>query len=280
MTITNNTGGGQPVSFENLEAAAKLTRKHKKPFILDACRFAENAAFIKKYAQGQALGNCSIREIAERCFALADAITFSGKKDALANIGGLLCVKDSELAERLKDHMIVVEGFPTYGGLAGYSLAAMVQGLKEVLDESYLTYRLRTIEWMVERLAAAEVPVLRPAGGHAVYLEASKFFPHIDREKLPGIALSSELYIRGGIRSCELGTVAFGYRDKSGEHILPSLDLVRLAIPRRVYTEAHMGYVVETILQTFAAREAISGFEFLEEAPVMRHFRSKFRQVS
>jgi tryptophanase len=280
MTITNNTGGGQPVSLKNLEKAAALAQKYDKPFILDACRFAENAAFIQMRGQGESpeIASLSVKEIAQRCFAVADAVTFSGKKDALVNIGGLLCVKDPELAQNLKNHMIIVEGFPTYGGLAGYSLAAMAQGLREVLDESYLHYRLRTIEWMVDRLIQAEVPVLRPAGGHAVYLEASQFFPQIERENLPGIALSSELYIRGGIRSCELGTVAFGYRNEQGQHILPPLDLVRLAIPRRVYTEAHMGYVVECIKETFAERESVSGYEFLEEAPVMRHFRSKFKQ--
>ncbi|MCB0336260.1 MAG: tryptophanase [Bdellovibrionales bacterium] len=278
LTITNNSGGGQPVSLENLTQAAELTHRYGKLFVLDACRFAENAYFIKSREPG--MDQESAKSIAQKCFNLADAVTFSGKKDALANIGGLLCVRTQELADKAKNHMIVVEGFPTYGGLAGYSLAAMAQGLTEVLDETYLKYRLRTIEWMVEQLEEAQVPVIRPAGGHAVYLESSQFFPHIEREKFPGIALTTELYIQGGIRACELGTVAFGYRNEQGKHILPPLDLVRLAIPRRVYTEAHMGFVVNQIVSIFQQRDTIRGYEFLEEFPVMRHFRSKFRRCS
>lgn len=277
MTVTNNTGGGQPVSYENLEGVSRLCKKYKKLFVLDACRFAENSYFIKLREPG--FQSDSPREIAQKCFALCDAITFSGKKDALVNIGGLLCVRDAKLGERLKNMMLVVEGFPTYGGMAGYSIAAMTQGLKEVLDEKYLEYRLRTISWTVERLKQAAVPVLQPAGGHAVYIEASNFFPHINRENLPGIALTTALYTEGGIRGCELGTVAFGYRDAHGKHILPHLDLVRLAIPRRVYTEAHMGYVVECLADIHRRREEFSGFEFLEEYPVLRHFRSKFRRA-
>lgn len=277
MTITNNTGGGQPVSIANLEAAARIAHAAGKMLVLDACRFAENAMLIKQREPG--CGNYSTREIALRCFACADAVTFSGKKDALANIGGLLCMRDKALAEEIKGMMLVVEGFPTYGGLAGYSLAAMNQGLQEVLDERYLTYRLRAIDWMVERLAALGVPVIQPAGGHAVYVEASHFYPHIPREEFPGIALTTDLYIQGGIRGCELGSVAFGYRDKTGKHVLPPLDLVRLAIPRRVYTEAHMGYVVEVLAEMFEQRKLARGFEFSEEHTVLRHFRSKFRRL-
>lgn len=277
MTITNNTGGGQPVSLENLKAAAEITKRYGKLFLLDACRFAENSYFIKTREAG--MGSETAMSISRKCFDVADAITFSGKKDALSNIGGLLCVRSENLANRLKNHMIVVEGFPTYGGLAGYSLAAMAQGLKEVVDESYLKYRLRTIEWMVERLVEAEVPVIQPAGGHAVYIESSKFYPQIDRETFPGIALSTDLFVRGGIRACELGTVAFGYKDEQGKHILPNLDLVRLAIPRRVYTEAHMGYTVNTVIEAFKDRDQARGFEFLQEFPVMRHFRSKFKRL-
>ena len=279
LTITNNTGGGQPVSLDNIEATAKLCRSYDKMLVIDACRFAENAYFIKQRDPSSEIQSLSIEDIAKRCFGFADAITFSGKKDALVNIGGLLCVRDRALSEKLKNKMIVVEGFPTYGGLAGYSLAAMNQGLHEVLDERYLEYRVRTIEWMAEQLTTASVPILRPAGGHAIYIESSKFFPHIPRENLPGIALSTELYIRGGIRGCELGTVAFGYRDEGGTHVLPPLDLVRLAVPRRVYTEAHMGFVVECLIKIYEEREYVRGYEFVDEYPVLRHFRSKFRQV-
>jgi len=277
MTITNNTGGGQPASLENLEKTYNLLKKHNKLLILDACRFAENAFFIKTLEKSYK--NYSVEDIALKCFSLCDAMTFSGKKDGLANIGGLICLRDEALSEEVKTQMILKEGFPTYGGLAGYSLAALNQGLKEVLDEKYLEYRLRTISWMVERLIMAGVPVLRPAGGHAIYLEASKFFPHIPRENLPGIALCTELYIRGGIRACELGTVAFGYRDKDGKHILPPLDFVRLALPRRVYTEAHMGYVVEQIINLFDERESINGYSFKKEFAVLRHFRSTYKKL-
>ena len=281
MTITNNTGGGQPVSYENLAEAAALARKYNKPFILDACRFAENAYFIKcRERSGQfPFTDMSVMEIAQKCFALADAITFSGKKDALVNIGGLLCVRSDTVADALKNTMLIVEGFPTYGGLAGYSLAAMNQGLKEVVDERYLAYRLRTISWMVERLAAHGIPVLQPAGGHAVYIEAAQFYAHLPRETLPGIALTTELYIAGGIRGCELGTVAFGKRTAEGKQVFPPLDLVRLAIPRRVYTEAHMGYVVEVLCELYDRKKEVAGFEFLEEYPVMRHFRSRFKRM-
>ncbi|RMD85547.1 MAG: tryptophanase [Candidatus Dadabacteria bacterium] len=278
MTITNNTGGGQPVSMKNLEAVSSLARQYGKPLIIDACRFAENSYFIKKREEGYK--DYTPAEIARKIFSLCDIVTFSGKKDALSNIGGLLCLRDRELVDKLKTKLIVTEGFPTYGGMAGYSLAAMNQGLKEVLDEGYLKYRLRTIEWMVERLEAAQVPVLVPAGGHAIYIEASKFFPHIPRENFPGITLTTELYIRGGIRGCELGTVAFGKRDKDGNHIFPPLDLVRLAVPRRVYTEAHMGYVVECIKEIYSERGRCNGFEFDVEYPIMRHFRSTFKPIT
>lgn len=278
MTITNNSFGGQPVSIENLHFVRKLADKFNILLLLDACRFAENAIFVKRRASGYS--ETSVKEIARICFDLADVVTFSGKKDGLSNIGGLLCVRDSTLYTRIRDFMVIHEGFPTYGGLAGYSLAAMNQGLKEVLDEDYLSYRVRTIEWAVERLVNAGVPVLRPSGGHAAYIEASKFFPHIPRKQYPGIVLTTELYTRGGIRACELGSVAFGTRDDDGIETLPELDLVRLAFPRRVYTEAHIGYVVETIITLFKERENIaSGYAFETEAPVLRHFNSTFKPV-
>lgn len=215
LTITNNVGGGQPVSLENMQEVAQIAKEFRKPFIIDACRFAENAYLIKK--RESACSKLTVKEITKKIFCLADAITFSAKKDGLVNIGGLLCLRDSELADRLKQRLLLTEGFPTYGGLAGYSLAAMGQGLREVLDEKYLEYRIRSIEWMVEKLVNAKIPVVQPAGGHAVYIESATFFPKISRKDLPGIALTTELYIRGGIRACELGTVAFGKRDDKGQ---------------------------------------------------------------
>ncbi len=275
LSITNNTVGGQPASLENIEETAALCRQHGKMFIIDACRFAENAYFIKK--REKAYSARTPLEIAQTIFALCDILTFSGKKDALANIGGLVCLNDASLAENLTNRLIVTEGFATYGGLAGRDLAAMAQGLREVLDETYLSYRLRTIEWMVERLDRAEVPVLLPAGGHGLYLDAAKFSPQIPPQQFPGIALVVELYIRGGIRVVEVGNVCFGSRDEKGKNVFPPLDLVRLAMPRRVYTEAHAGYVVETIIEAYKEREHLSGFVFARETPVMRHFRSTFR---
>lgn len=275
ISVTNNTGGGQPVSFENIQAVKKLCEKHGKNLVLDACRFAENAAFIQQREKGFA--NEPAKEIAQKIFRLADSITFSGKKDAFSNIGGLVCLDDEVLAEKLKNRLIVTEGFATYGGLAGRDLAAMAQGLREITDESYLAYRLRTVEWMVERLRAKNVPVLFPAGGHGVYLDAAAFFPHIKPEHLPGITLINELYCRGGIRGVELGNVAFGTRNDDGTQSFPDLDLVRLALPRRVYTEAHMGYVVENVIALFQSRDSCRGYEFETEAPVMRHFRSSFK---
>lgn len=277
LTITNNSGGGQPVSLENIEAVHRVAAKHGKFIIMDSCRFAENAYFIKKREPGYS--GWSIPEIVKKIFSYATIITFSAKKDALANIGGLVCLDDEVLAEKFKNRLIITEGFSTYGGLAGRDLAAIAQGLREVVSEDYLQYRLRTIEWMVERLESAGVPVLVPAGGHAVYLNAREFFPQIKPENFPGIALTTELYIRAGIRAVELGNVAFGRKDEDGRDIWPLLDLVRLAMPRRVYTEAHAGYVVENIIELYKQRDSIRGYAFQKEAPVMRHFRSTFKPL-
>ncbi|RIL01578.1 MAG: tyrosine phenol-lyase, partial [Proteobacteria bacterium] len=277
MTVTNNTAGGQPVSLTNIISAAEIAHRHKKIFVIDACRFAENAYFIK--CREPEYENVSVLEIAQKMFSGCDVVTFSGKKDALSNIGGLLCLRDADLLDRLKTRLLVTEGFPTYGGLAGYSMAAMAQGLREVLDERYLQYRLRTIEWMVERLEQAGIPVLVPAGGHAVYIESSRFYPHIPQEQFPGIALTVQLYIQAGVRSCELGGVAFGKLDTSGRFIPPPLDLVRLAIPRRTYTEAHMGFVVESLKEMHAERQQASGYRYLKEYSILRHFRSTFSAV-
>lgn len=277
ITISNNTGGGQPVSLENIEAVHALCKEFSKELVIDACRFAENAHFIKKREKGYE--NWSTKEIAQKVLSLASIITFSGKKDALVNIGGLLCLNDQELAEKLKNRLIVTEGFATYGGLAGRDLAAMAQGLREVLDERYLDYRLRTIEWSVERLYERNVPVMIPAGGHAFYLDSKAFFPHIPPEHFPGIALVAELYMRAGVRAVELGNVAFGKRDSLGNNIFPPLDLVRFAFPRRVYTQAHIEYVADSITELYEERESVQGYAFEHEAPVMRHFRSTFRPI-
>jgi tryptophanase len=277
LTITNNTGGGQPVSLANVEATHELCLKFDKPLFIDGCRFAENSYLIK--LREERFKNCSPKEIAQQVFSHATLVTFSGKKDAFANIGGLVALDDFDLAERLKNRLVVTEGFPTYGGLAGHDLAAMAQGLREILDENYLAYRIRTIEWMVEGLQAAGVPVLLPAGGHAVFLDAAGFFPHIPREQLPGIALVAELYVRFGIRAVELGSVAFGRRSKDGVETRPPLELVRLAMPRRVYTEAHAGYVVESLIELFNERDTVHGYRFRFEAPVLRHFRSTFEPL-
>lgn len=277
LTITNNTGGGQPVSLQNIREVHGICKEFGKQLVLDACRFAENAYFIKRREDGQE--ERSALEIAQEIFRYANIVTFSGKKDALANIGGLVCLDDRALSEQLKNRLIVTEGFATYGGLAGRDLAAMAQGLREVTDEDYLKYRLRTIEWVVERLNGRNLPVLIPAGGHAFYLEAERFFPHIPPDQFPGIALVVELYVRGGIRAVELGNVAFGTRNEQGENVFPELDLVRFAMPRRVYTEAHMGYVVDKIIELHEVRDTIKGYRFSFEAPVMRHFRSTFEPV-
>ena len=277
LHATVNMAGGQPVSMANIEATHELCQQFGKPLIIDGCRFAENAYFIK--LREAPYRDWSAKKIAQKFLSYAEIVTFSGKKDALANIGGLVCLNDPATAERLKNRLIVTEGFPTYGGLAGRDLAAMAQGLREVLDEHYLQYRLRTIEWMVERLVRHGVPALVPAGGHAVYLDAARFFPQIPLQQYPGISLVVELYLRGGIRSVELGGVAFGHHDKSGREILPRLHLVRLAMPRRVYTEAHAGYVVDCICELYDQRQNIGGYRFKYEAPVMRHFRSTFEKV-
>ncbi len=276
MSLTNNSCGGQPASLENIEAVHKLCVAAGKPLFIDACRFAENSFFIK--LRESSCASMSAAEIAAKCFSFASLIIFSAKKDAFANIGGLVCLDDPVLGERLKDKLILFEGFPTYGGLAGRDMAAIAQGLKEVLDEEYLRYRLRTIEWMVERLLPAGVPVLVPAGGHGIYLDGAKFFETLPPDHLPGLTLAAELYLRAGVRGVELGNVAFGRRDAQGRNSFPTHDLVRLAMPRRTYTEAHATYVVEQIIELYNNRAQVRGFDFEYEAPTMRHFRSRFKR--
>lgn len=277
MTITNNSGGGQPVSMQNLKETAAICRKHGIAFFIDACRFAENAYFIKLREAGYA--DKSVLEIAQEIFALADGCTMSAKKDALVNMGGFLAMNDDALAQEARNLLIITEGFPTYGGLAGRDLEAMAQGLEEILDEDYLRYRLRSIAYMGEKLTAAGVPMILPTGGHAVYLDAKAFLPQIPAAELPGIALANALYVEGGIRGVEIGSLMFGKYDADGGHVAPPMELVRLAIPRRVYTQSHIDYVCEVIIDVFQQREQYRGYRITYESPLLRHFTAHLEAI-
>jgi tryptophanase len=277
MTVTNNSGGGQPVSMANLKAAAAICKKHKIPFFIDCCRFAENAYFIKKREAGYE--NRSIESIAQEMFSLADGCSMSAKKDAFANIGGFLALNDSQLALECRNLLIITEGFPTYGGLAGRDLEAIAIGLEEVMEESYLQYRIRSMEYLTEKLSAAGVPVMQPAGGHAVYLDAKTFLPHVPSSQYPGQSLVCALYLEGGIRAVEIGSLMFGKYDEQHQLIPATLELVRLAIPRRVYTQSHIDYVAEVIIEVYKKRNELKGLQILEEAPLLRHFTAKLKPV-
>ncbi|ADB36891.1 tryptophanase [Spirosoma linguale] len=277
LTITNNSGGGQPVSMENARQVSAMCRQHQIPFFIDACRFAENAMFIQQREPGYA--DKSPTQIAREMFRLADGATMSAKKDAFANIGGFLALNDDGLAQRCREELIITEGFPTYGGLAGRDLEAIATGLEEVLDADYLHYRLRSVAYLGEKLSAAGIPLVMPTGGHAVYLDARAFLAHIPVEQYPGQALVCALYETGGIRACEIGSVMFGKYDAAGQLIPAPLDLVRLAIPRRVYTQSHIDYVAEVIEEVYTNREALFGFEITHETPMLRHFTAQFKPV-
>jgi tryptophanase len=277
MTITNNSGGGQPVSMQNLKETAAICRKYSIPFFIDACRFAENAYFIKKREKGYE--NKTVLEISQEIFSLADGCTMSAKKDALVNIGGFLAINDDALALEVKNLLIITEGFPTYGGLAGRDLEAMAQGLEEVLDEEYLKYRIRSIEYMGEKLSAAGVPMILPTGGHAIYLDAKAFLPQIAPNELPGISLANALYLEGGIRGVEIGSLMFGKYDSEGGHIAPAMELVRLAIPRRVYTQSHIDYVCEVIIEVYEKRSQYTGYKISYESPLLRHFTAEMEAL-
>ena len=277
MTITNNSGGGQPVSMQNIRETSEICKKYGILFFIDACRFAENAWFIKQREKGYE--NKSIPEIAQEIFSLADGCTMSAKKDALVNIGGFLTINNDNLALEARNLLIITEGFPTYGGLAGRDLEAIAQGLEEVMDEDYLRYRIRSIEYMGEKLTKAGVPMILPTGGHAVYLDAKAFLPDIPPHKLPGIALANALYIEGGIRGVEIGSLMFGKYDKKGNHVPPPMELVRLAIPRRVYTQSHIDYVCEIIIEVFKKREQYKGYKIAYEAPLLRHFTAEMESL-
>ncbi len=277
LTITNNSGGGQPVSMANIRAVREVCTRHGIPLFLDACRFAENAYFIKLREPGYA--DTSVASIAREMFSYADGVTMSAKKDALVNMGGFLALNDDAVAASARNLLIVTEGFPTYGGLAGRDLEAIAQGLDEILDEHYLQYRIRSVAYLGDRLVSAGVPILRPPGGHAIYLNAKKFLPHIPVDEYPGQALSIELYLAAGIRSVEIGSVMFGTYDRSGALIPARMELVRLAIPRRVYTQSHIDYVIEAVLEVFENRDALRGVRIVEEPPMLRHFTAKFKKV-
>ena len=274
LTVTNNSGGGQPVSLGNLKAVRAVCDRHGLPLFLDACRFAENAYFIKLREPGYS--GKSAREIAREMFALVDGCTMSAKKDGLANIGGFLALNDAKTAQAARNLLILTEGFPTYGGLAGYDMEAIAVGLREVLEEDYLRYRLRSTAYLAERATRAGVPTVQPPGGHAVYLDAGSLLPHIPAGQYPAQALAVELYRSGGVRGVEIGSVMFGKRQPDGSELPAAMELVRLAIPRRTYTQSHIDYVGEVIAEVAARREAIRGYRIVEQAPWLRHFTARF----
>jgi tryptophanase len=278
LTVTNNSGGGQPVSMANVRTVSDVCREHGLPLYIDACRFAENAYFIKLREEGYA--DKTPTEIARELFSYADGCTMSAKKDGMANIGGMLATNDERLASRQRNLLILTEGFSTYGGMAGRDLDAIAVGLHEALDEDYLRYRIRSTTYLGEHIARAGVPIVQPPGGHAIYIDAAAFFPHIPALQLPGQALVVELYREAGIRAVEIGTVMFGRRNAvSGEEVPGPMELVRLAIPRRVYTQSHIDYVVEAILQVWERREQVGGYRFVEQAQLLRHFTARFEEM-
>ncbi len=277
LTVTNNTGGGQPVSMENIRKVSEVAHEHGIPFFLDACRFAENAYFIKQREPGYE--EKSVREIAKEMFSYADGCTMSAKKDAIVNIGGFLAMNDEKLAERCKNLLILTEGFPTYGGLAGRDLEAMAVGLQEVMDEKYLEYRIAVTNYIAKHLREIGVQIVEPPGGHAVYIDARSFYPNLKDTDLPGQRLVCDMYIEGGIRAVEIGTVMFGKRDEEGNLIPPPMDLVRLTIPRRVYTQSHIDYLIEVIEKVYANRHDAKPLRITYEPEFLRHFTAHFAEA-
>ncbi|HEY6083794.1 MAG TPA: tryptophanase [Nitrospira sp.] len=278
LTVTNNSGGGQPVSMANIREVRSICSRYGLPLYLDACRFAENAYFIKLREPGYA--DKSVKEIAAEMFGLADGCTMSAKKDGLANIGGFLCTNDDQLAQQEKDLLILTEGFPTYGGLAGRDLEAIAVGLEEILHEDYLQYRFASIRYLGEHIARAGVPIVQPPGGHAIYIDARSMLPHIPALQYPGQALAIELYREAGIRSCEIGTVMHAEKDPDTGAEMPSaMDLVRLAIPHRVHMQSHIDYVVEAILQVHDRRQSIGGYRITRQPQFLRHFTARFEPL-
>jgi tryptophanase len=276
VTITNNSGGGQPVSLANLRAVRALCDRYDKPFFLDACRFAENAWFIRQREDGYAKHHP--RDIAREMFRLADGCTMSAKKDGLANIGGFLAMNSDDWADRCRNLLILTEGFPTYGGLAGYDLEAIARGLEEVVDEAYLRYRIRSTEYLAEKIARAGVPIIQPAGGHAVYIDARALLPHLPPLAYPGVSLVNALYLEAGVRGVEIGTVMFGLHP-DGSETPAAMDLVRLAIPRRVYTQSHIDYVAEAVIEVAGLKDQLRGYRITFAPKVLRHFTAAFEPL-
>jgi len=269
LTVTNNSGGGQPVSMENVKAVSAVCRKHGIPFYFDACRFAENSYLIKTRERGYE--SRTPKEIAQEMFSYGDGCTMSAKKDGMANIGGFLCTNNDVLAQQEKNLLILTEGYPTYGGLAGRDLEAIAVGVQEALHEDYLEYRIASTAYLGNHIAEHGVPIVQPPGGHAIYIDSRAFLPHVPPDRFPGVALANELYLEGGIRSVEIGTLMFG--------AAATMDLVRLAIPRRVYTQSHIDYVVEVILAVWEKRDQIQGMKLSYEAPFLRHFTARLEPV-
>ncbi len=272
LTVTNNSGGGQPVSMANIKAASELAHEYNLPFFLDACRFAENSWFIKIREEGYA--DKTPIEIAREMFSYADGCTMSGKKDGMSNIGGFLAMNDDDLAQRCRNLLILTEGFPTYGGMAGYDLEALAVGLYEALDPDYLRYRIRSIEYIAEKIMAAGVPIVRPPGGHALYIDARAMLPHIPAEQFPAWSLVNALYLAGGVRAVEIGSVMFGHQPDGSEKPA-TMDLVRMAFPRRVYTQSHFDYLAEVIIALNERKDRIKGHRIVWQAPVLRHFTAR-----
>jgi tryptophanase len=276
ITVTNNSGGGQPVSMANIRAAREICQRHGKPLFLDACRFAENAWFIKMREEGYA--DKTPLEIAQEMFSYVDGCTMSAKKDGMANIGGFLALNDDALAQRCKNELIMSEGFPTYGGLAGYDLEAIAVGLHEALDEDYLRYRIRSVAYLGDILTRAGVPIVQPPGGHAIYIDALAMLPHIPQREYPAWALSLALYLEGGVRSVEIGSVMFGHQPDGSEKPA-AMELVRLAFPRRVYTQSHVDYLAEVILYVNEIKERIRGVRLVDAPETLRHFTARLEAI-
>ncbi len=277
LTITNNSGGGQPVSMDNIIKVSNVAKKYNIPFYIDACRFAENAYFIK--IREKKYKNWSIKKIVRKMFSYADGCTMSAKKDAIVNIGGFLCTNNESVNEKNQNLLILTEGFPTYGGLAGRDLEAIGIGLNEAMDIDYLNYRIKSIEYLGKRLLKNDVPILQPTGGHAIYIDAGLFLSHIPRNQFPGQVLACELYLKGGIRCSEIGSLMFGGINDDGKEFYANNELVRLAMPRRTYTQSHIDYVIEVVINVYNNRKELKGLTIAKQSKYLRHFTAKLKKV-